>query len=154
MNQHGKERLRFPSLIHDETNSLTLIITRLQYTVHSTVHVHFLLLSDGNNRSHQPHPAIITTQLLSLTIWPSKVLSSSHTPHTQTRSQTSLSWGSKACGHRIPAALTCAGTAVTHYSGGSGGFLVATWTHTKGLWVTLPVWCRGPVIWRWVGGHR
>lgn len=43
---------------------------------------------------------------------------------------------------------------VTHYSGGSGGFLVATWTHTKGLWVTLPVWCRGPVIWRWVGGHR
>lgn len=38
---------------------------------------------------------------------------------------------------------------VTHYSGGSAGFLVATWTHTKSLWVTLPVWCRGPVIWRW-----
>lgn len=54
------------------TNASTLVTTWLQHTENSTVHMHFVFLSNGNNPSHQPHPAIITTQLLSLTIWPSR----------------------------------------------------------------------------------
>lgn len=68
-------------------------------------------------------------------------------PHTSTHTlRVKGLWSQNACSAHLH--WLCI---VTHYSGGSGGFPVTTWTHTKGLWVTRLVWCQGAVIWRQVG---